>query len=122
MADFDLHDVHRYVGVELFDRDGERIGKIEDVYLNEATGRPEWLRVSVGIVGIRSTLVPVERLGDDRGKLVIRHDKAFVQAAPVYPEPYGALPPADEARLFSYYGLPAEQFGGPHAALPSQAH
>ena len=33
MADFDLHDVHRCVGVELFDRDGERIGKIEDVFI-----------------------------------------------------------------------------------------
>jgi hypothetical protein len=118
MADLDLQDVHRYVGMDLFDCEGDRIGKIEDVYVNEATERPEWLRVSVGPLGLRTTMVPVDRLDDDQGRLAIRHDKAFVQAAPVYPAPYGTLPPADEARLFSYYGLPPEQFGRPHAAVP----
>ena len=120
MADLDLHDLGRYVGAELVDRNGERIGGIEEVYLNEATERPEWLRVAVGPMGLRSTLVPVDRLEDDNGVLVIRHEKAFVQAAPVYPEQYGTLPPADEARLFSYYRLPLEHFGGPHAAVPTR--
>jgi len=50
---------------------GERIGGIEEVYLNEATERPEWLRVSVGPMGLRSTLVPVDRLEDDNGVLVL---------------------------------------------------
>src|SRR2546421_9998144 len=97
MVDPDLHDVRRYVGADLVDSDSERIGKVEDVYVNEMTGCPEWLRVSVGPWGLRSTLVPVDRLEDDSGRLTIGHDKTFVQAAPVYPEPYGALPPAAEA-------------------------
>src|SRR2546430_10341146 len=115
MADRELEDVRRCVGVELFDSNGERIGKVQDVYLNEATGRPEWLRVAVGLMGVRSTLVPLQRLEDDKGKLTICHEKKFVLAAPVYREPCGSLPPADEARLYEYYGLQLEEFGTPHA-------
>jgi hypothetical protein len=48
MADRELDDVHRGFGVELFDSNGARIGQGEDVYLNEATGRPERLGVAVG--------------------------------------------------------------------------
>ena len=118
MQKLDLEQLEGRVGGSLFDSRGDRIGRIDEVYVNEATGVPEWIRVPVGPLGTRSTLVPVERLEVRDQDLVISHDKAFVKAAPVYLEPYGALPPGEEARLFEYYGLRPSQFGRPHAAVP----
>jgi hypothetical protein len=63
----------------------------------------------------------VARLQSRGPDLEIAHDKEFVEEAPVYPESHGALPPADNAELFSYYQLPRPQFGAPHAARPDHA-
>jgi hypothetical protein len=118
MEKLELEQLEERVGNTLFDCRGDRIGPIDSVYVNEATGVPEWIRVPVGPLGTRSTLVPVERLEVRDQDLAVSHDMAFVKAAPVYLEPYGTLPPGEEARLFEYYGLHPSQFGRPHAAVP----
>ena len=41
------------------DRAGEKIGRIEDIFLVEETGRPEWALVKLGRIGGSATLVPL---------------------------------------------------------------
>ncbi|HWC39502.1 MAG TPA: hypothetical protein VG476_13270, partial [Acidimicrobiales bacterium] len=69
----------------------------------------------------RSTLVPVARLEVRDTELHVTHDRDFVRAAPAYFEARGALPPANEAELFEYYGLPPSEFDRPHAAVPQES-
>src|SRR5437764_13193830 len=112
MADLDLHDVGRYVGAELVDRNGgtdrwDRRGVPERGH--RASG------VAPGVGGPHGAPLHAGARGSAGGRQRrpgLGHEKAFVQAAPVYPEQYGTLPPADEARLFSYYRLPRDHFGG----------
>ncbi|HWC37118.1 MAG TPA: PRC-barrel domain-containing protein, partial [Acidimicrobiales bacterium] len=100
----DVEHLEQFRGRTLLDVAGERVGRIDDVYLNEATREPEWIRVSVGPLATRSTLVPVARLEVRDTELHVTHDRDFVRAAPAYFEARGALPPANEAELFEYYG------------------
>ena len=48
-------------GQTVLDREGEKIGKIEEIFLVEETGRPEWGLVKLGRIKGHATLVPLTR-------------------------------------------------------------
>ena len=52
-------DITRYRGATLVDRDGDKIGSIDEIYLDQDTGRPEWLAVKTGMFGTRLSFVPI---------------------------------------------------------------
>ena len=41
-------DVTRFRGATLVDRDGDKVGSIDEIYLDQETGKPEWLAVKTG--------------------------------------------------------------------------
>src|SRR3982750_992750 len=49
----------RYEGYAVYDRDGERIGKVDDLFVDEAD-REEYIGVKMGFFGLKSTLIPME--------------------------------------------------------------
>ena len=64
----DIDAVRSWRGMTMVDRDGDRIGTIEDIYADDRTGEPEWALVNTGLFGTRSTFVPLAQAtaaGDD---------------------------------------------------------
>ena len=53
--------VTEWRGQELLDNDGEKIGSIEEIYLDTDTNRPEWALVKTGLFGGKGTFVPLRR-------------------------------------------------------------
>src|SRR5215217_8053631 len=53
-----LDELQRWHGRDLIDRDGDKIGSIGDVYLDDQTGQPEWLTVKTGLFGNKESFVP----------------------------------------------------------------
>jgi hypothetical protein len=52
----------------LLDRRGEKIGKLDELFVDQATGEPEWATVHTGLVGSRLSFVPLsgaEPAGED---------------------------------------------------------
>jgi uncharacterized protein (TIGR02271 family) len=47
------------IGSTAIDADGEKVGKVGQVYLNDVTGQPEWVTVSTGLFGMRESLAPL---------------------------------------------------------------
>ena len=91
-------------GRALVDPDGTKIGKIDEIYLDDDTGRPEWALVNTGLFGTKSNFVPLRDAtlaGDD---VHVRYTKDVVKDAPSI-DADGALSPNEEAELYSYYGL-----------------
>lgn len=94
---------------EFYDRnvvgpDDAKIGKVADIYLDNATDQPEWAAVKTGMFGNRVSFVPLAgaRLqGDD---LMVAFDKAKIKDAP-NAEADGQLSQEQEATLYEYYGL-----------------
>ena len=86
-------------------RDGEKIGTVDQVYLDSSTGRPEWVAVRTGWFGGHVSLVPVAAAEDRDGEITIPYDKEFVKNAP-HQDPAGQLGEAEEAEVFQYYGVP----------------
>ncbi len=62
-----------YVGYELHDPLGKRIGSVQELFLNDHA-EPEYIRVKMGFLGLRSVLIPVETVAvnQERRSLVLR--------------------------------------------------
>ncbi|MFE7593953.1 PRC and DUF2382 domain-containing protein [Kitasatospora sp. NPDC057512] len=118
-TDIDPRDL---IGHKAVDRNGDKIGTVDEVYLDDATGRPEWAAVRTGIFG-RDAFVPLttsEFAGDE---LRVPYDKSLVKESP----DFGVgqhLSPAQELQLYRYYGLDTPMDGRPsheNGSRPKQA-
>jgi stress response protein YsnF len=94
----------QYRGQTLVASDGEKIGTIEDVYIDNATQQPEWAVVTTGLFGSKQTFVPLTRASEDQGKVVVPFNKSQVKDAPSV-DADGDLDEAEEMRLAQHYGL-----------------
>jgi len=91
-------------GQDLSDSEGDKIGAIDEIYLDDDTGTPEWALVSTGLFGSKSTFVPLRNATETDGSLRVPYDKAKVKDAPKL-EADGHLSPSDEEGLYRYYGI-----------------
>jgi uncharacterized protein (TIGR02271 family) len=100
-----LHDPDSLRGATVRDRDGDKIGTVDDVYFDEATDRPEWMTVKTGLFGMKTTFVPVEGAqpaGEDEVR--VPYEKDHVKDAPRI-EPDHELTQGEEEELYSFYGI-----------------
>jgi uncharacterized protein (TIGR02271 family) len=91
-------------GQDLYDSDGDKIGSIEEIYLDAETGEPEWALVNTGMFGTKSTFVPLQEATEAGGSLRVPYDKAQVKDAPKM-DAGGELSQDEEAALYRHYGL-----------------
>lgn len=90
-------------GANVVDRDGDRIGRLEEVFTDEASGRPEFLGIGYGFLRTQRTLVPVEGIRADDGAIQVPYDKVTVTESPdVAGE---VITPAQEQALYDHYDL-----------------
>ncbi len=104
MAMPDKDRILQFRGGELHDRDGEKIGKIEEVYLDAESGAPEWALVHTGLFGTKRTFVPLRDASESGGELRVPLEKGAVKDAPQI-EANGQLSQTEEAELYRHYGL-----------------
>ncbi|WP_114203324.1 DUF2382 domain-containing protein [Janibacter anophelis] len=110
----DRNDIEQVIGQDVHGADGEKIGSVGQVYLDDQTGRPDWVTVKTGLFGTRSTFVPLEQAQRTEDGLRVPYTKDQVKDAPNI-EDEGHLEPAEEERLFAHYGLAGGAAGTPAA-------
>ena len=86
------------------DRQGDKIGKVEEIYLDQETDKPEWALVKRGMFGSGSTFVPLAGATEEAGQIRVGFDKDQVKDAPGF-DADRELSQEDEARLYSHYGI-----------------
>ena len=99
------------IGAPVYDRDGDKIGKVDQVYLDDHSGRPVWATVHTGLFGTSETFLPLEGANWDGASLRITYEKAYVKDAPRI-EPDGAISPAEQDTLYRYYNIGTDQAAG----------
>jgi len=97
-------DITRLRGQELVDRDGDKVGKIEEIYLDEQTGKPEWLAVKTGLFGSNLSFVPLAQATTEGDTVRVPYEKSQIKDAP-NAEADGQLSQDEESRLYSHYGV-----------------
>ena len=91
-------------GRNAVDRDGDKIGAIDEIYMDTETGKPEWLAVKTGLFGSKLSFIPIAEASESNGDVRVPYDKQQVKDAP-NAEPDGELSQEEEADLYRHYGL-----------------
>src|SRR3712207_2976958 len=95
----------RLAGYEVYDQDYEKIGKVDDLFVDE-NDNPEYIGVKMGFLGTRSTLIPLDmvRVNDERRLVQVAADKDKVKDGPTFDDDR-EITPEFESEVYSYYGL-----------------
>lgn len=88
----------------VFGPEGEKIGKVGELYLDAQTGNPTFVTVNTGLFGTNESFVPVDQARYSGDEIHVPFTKEFVKDAPNIAED-GELSPAEEQRLYEYYSL-----------------
>ena len=89
-------------GHEVVDSEGTKIGKVEEIFLDDASGQPEWLAVKTGMFGNKHSFVPLEGATAEGDSLRVGYTKAVVSDAPRI-EAEEHMSAEEEAALYRYY-------------------
>ncbi|WP_234010662.1 PRC-barrel domain-containing protein [Streptomyces sp. SPB074] len=95
-------------GLDVYDDGGEKIGGVDEVYLDDRTGRPEWVTVRTGLLGLREHFVPLAGAVREGRRLTVPWPKDFVREAPRPGDTEEYIDAAREGALYAYYGLPED--------------
>jgi sporulation protein YlmC with PRC-barrel domain len=99
-----LDDVMSWQGKTVVDEDGDKIGTIEEIYLDRHTGEPAWATVKTGLFGTKHVFMPLAGAQPtDDGKIRVPLRKVLVKNAPKV-EADGELSPEEERQLYEHYG------------------
>ena len=70
--------IDSYVDGNVLDSNGDKVGSIGQVFLDDETGQPEWVTVKTGLFGTKETLVPISQAESDGQDLRVPFDKDTV--------------------------------------------
>ncbi len=100
-----MDDAYQWQGRTLIGSDGEKIGKVSEIYEDPATGKAEWATVSSGLFGNKSNFVPLTGASRNGEDIHAQVTKAQVKDAPGVADD-DDLSEQEERRLFEHYGVP----------------
>jgi sporulation protein YlmC with PRC-barrel domain len=104
MAGPDIDTALEWQGRTVVDRSGERIGKLEEIFLDAESGVPAWGSVGSGLFGRRRSLLPLGEVEAGEDQLRVPFDKDHVLGAP-QTEPDVELSRDEEEALYGHYGV-----------------
>jgi len=92
-------------GKVLVDRDGEKIGKLQDVYVDVETDEPQFGTVKEGFIDRHLTFVPLAgiQIGPDDLRVVVSKDQ--VRTAPDIELHGEEMSQADESTLYHHFEM-----------------
>ena len=99
-----LEETLTWRGQDLFGADGEKLGTIEEIYLDAETEQPEWALVNSGLFGTKRSFVPLRNASREGDQITVPFDKGTVGDAPKV-DPDGQLSQREESELYRHYGL-----------------
>src|SRR5512143_3748501 len=91
-------------GKTVYGSDGEKIGKIADLYDDDSGGAPLFATVHTGLFGMKTTFMPLTQAEAHGEDVVVPYTKDFVKGAPNV-EADAELSVQEEQEIFAYYGL-----------------
>lgn len=94
-----------YAGYIVYDMHYEKIGNVDDLFVDE-NDKPEYMGVKMGLLGLKSTLIPWEmvRVNAKRQLIEVSESKDRIKDAPTFGDDE-EITPELEQRVYSHFGL-----------------
>ena len=99
-----MTEAYDWRGRTLIGQDGEKIGKVDEIYVDEEGGHPEWARVVTGLFSNRSSFVPLAGATPHGEEILVQVTKEQVKDSP-HVDPDEELSQEEEVELFRHYGI-----------------
>jgi len=96
------YDPTQLQGTTAIGSDGDKIGAVRQVYVNDATNEPEWVTVSTGLFGTKDSFAPLTASRLDGDSLVLAVTKDAVKGAPNIDDD-GHTGDDEQTALYDYY-------------------
>ena len=111
----------RFSGYEVYDRNGEKIGKVDDLFVDEQDN-PEYIGVKMGFLGTSSTLIPwqLATVDESASRIEVATDKETAKNGPTFDDDR-EITPEYENQVHSYYGLQRAEASAEPAAYGAYA-
>jgi uncharacterized protein (TIGR02271 family) len=91
-----------FMGRTAVDPQGDKIGKIGQVYVDDVTGQPDWVTVNTGLFGTKEHFAPLQGASVTGDDVVLPFDKNVVKDAPDVADA-SHLDPDEQDALYTYY-------------------
>ncbi|MTB70892.1 DUF2382 domain-containing protein [Arsenicicoccus sp. MKL-02] len=119
---FSNEHIEQVLNGTVVDNNGDKIGKVGDVYNDDRTGNPSWVTVNTGLFGTSNTFIPLDDAQVDGDTIRVPFSKDKVKDAPRV-DADRHLDADEERELYRYYGqdydegyVAAGTRGGDHGA------
>lgn len=89
-------------GANVVDSDGDKVGRVGQIYVGPGTGQPNWATVKTGFFGTSESFVPLDRAEQVNGDLRVPYSKDVVKDAPRI-DTDTDLSQSEEDDLYAYY-------------------
>lgn len=96
---------------DLYSVDGDKIGSIEEIYLDDRTNEPEWATVNTGLFGTSQSFVPLSGATVTDDGLTVQYSKDQIKDAPRV-DAGEHLGVDQEQELYRYYGVDGQAAEG----------
>ncbi len=97
--------VQQAVGADAYGSDGDKIGKVGQIFLDDQTGEPVFATVNTGLFGMSENFVPISDASYSGDRFTLPFGKDRIKDAPSINPDDGHLSPDEEQRLYEYYGV-----------------
>lgn len=116
-----IEDISEWLGQDVYDSNGDKLGRLEDIYIDVTIDQPAFAVVRVGFMG-RHRLVFVPLTGASAGQKYVQvtYEKKLIKDAPAV-ELINGLPVDMEPSIYAHYDLayePASSTSGRRLARP----
>jgi sporulation protein YlmC with PRC-barrel domain len=101
----DIRRAQDLIGNEVYDRHGDRIGRVDNVYIDDATDQPEWVTVRRGLLRTRESFIPLAGASQGGGGISVCVSKTKVKRAPQVDADDGHLSNKEGHALYRHYGI-----------------
>ena len=115
-----IETVQSWQGRAMVDLAGDKLGKIDAIYLDDETGQPEWATVTSGLFAAKTAFVPLAKAQDVGDSVQVPYAKDQVKDAPGMAAD-GQLSQDEEAELYRHYGLDYSEHRS-DSGLPAGEH
>jgi hypothetical protein len=89
-------------GTTVYDSNHDKIGTLEEFYVDDETNKPKWITVKTGLFGTKSSFVPLAEAQETEDGLQVAFTKGQVSEAPNV-EIDDQIDEHEEDMLFTYY-------------------
>lgn len=90
-------------GSTVYDSNGDKIGSVEEVYVDYQTSEPEWIGLGTGLLGTKRVVVPAATADAQEDGIAVPYSKDQIKDAPDVDG--DSISQEAESALYAHYGL-----------------